>query len=485
MIGNSHWCVLGIWLPLLLFSFVVCLPRIFKSRKQKGQQHIKEHKQLFFFKLFGSTSAVTFLNTHRLPLVLLTAAYSRAMTTAASSTPPLSSPTSPAKGPVQVPPGKVWLNSDEPDDEYPLLSTSAIPPKKPGAVRIWVDGCFDMLHFGHANALRQARRLGTELFVGSHSDEEVMRFKGPPIMHAEERYEALRGCKWVDYVVENYPYCTRLKDMERLGIDFVAHGDDISVGLDGRNSYQEIIDAGKFKVVKRTEGISTTDLVGRMLLCTKNHMLQSMDEVQLENELFEQRPTTHYLTTSRKIVQFSNNSSPKTGDRVVYVDGSFDLFHIGHMRVLQNAREYGDYLIVGVYEDRVVNEQKGKNYPIMNLNERVLGVLSCRYVDEVVMGVPCDVTKELIESLGIDVVVSGKFSDGVAEGQPPTGYEVPKEMGIYREVDSGTTLSTDSLIDRVVENRLAFLKRQAEKRKKDKKSLENKPEEYKNVKELN
>ncbi|KPI90879.1 putative ethanolamine-phosphate cytidylyltransferase [Leptomonas seymouri] len=403
------------------------------------------------------------------------------MPTALSS----SSPMSPFSEPVQVPPGKVWLNADEPCDAYPLFCVTEIPPKKPGSVRIWVDGCFDMLHFGHANALRQARRLGTELFVGSHSDEEVMRFKGPPIMRAEERYEALRGCKWVDYVIENYPYCTRLKDMDRLEIDFVVHGDDISVGLDGRNSYQEIIDAGKFKVVKRTEGISTTDLVGRMLLCTKNHMLQSVDEVPLESELFEQSPTTHYLTTSRKIVQFSNNSSPKPGDRIVYVDGSFDLFHIGHMRVLENARKHGNYLIVGVYEDNVVNMHKGMNYPIMNLNERVLGVLSCRYVDEVVMGVPFEVTKELIESLNIDVVVGGRFSDLAAESQNSTGYEVPRELGIYIEVDSGTTLSTDSLIGRVVENRIAFLRRQAEKREKDKKSAKNKPDEYKNVRELN
>ncbi|KAK7199693.1 ethanolamine-phosphate cytidylyltransferase [Novymonas esmeraldas] len=395
-----------------------------------------------------------------------------------------SSPTAPSAR-VLPPPGKVWLNPDEPDDEYPLFCSTPIPPKKPGTVRLFVDGCFDMLHFGHANALRQAHRLGAELLVGCHSDEEVMRFKGPPIMHAEERYEALRACKWVEYVVENSAYCTRLKDIERLEIDYVVHGDDISVGLDGRNSYQEIIDAGRFKVVKRTEGISTTDLVGRMLLCTKNHMLKSLDEVHLEGPLFDSPPTMHYLTTSRKIVQFSNNSSPKPGDRIVYVDGSFDLFHIGHIRVLEKARELGDYLIVGVYEDQVVNEQKGKNYPIMNLNERVLGVLSCRYVDEVVMGVPFDVSKEVIDSLHIDIVVGGKFTDLPKEWQERTAYAVPKAMGIYHEVDSGSTLSTDSLIDRVVENRLAFLKRQAEKKLKDKKNQETKPAAYLNVEEVN
>lgn len=65
-----------------------------------------------------------------------------------------------------------------------------------------------------------------------------MKYKGPPIMHAEERYEALRACKWVNYVIENYPYCTRLKDILRFDIDYVVHGDDISFDLNGQNTYQ-------------------------------------------------------------------------------------------------------------------------------------------------------------------------------------------------------------------------------------------------------
>eukprot|EP00757_Euglenozoa_sp_SAG-D1_P016285 gene16286-692_t len=81
----------------------------------------------------------------------------------------------------------------------------------------------------------------------------------------KERYEAARACKWVDYVVEDAPYCTRVQDMIDMDIDAVVHGDDITIGKDGRNSYQDIIDIGKFQVVKRTEGISTTNLVDRIL----------------------------------------------------------------------------------------------------------------------------------------------------------------------------------------------------------------------------
>jgi ethanolamine-phosphate cytidylyltransferase len=371
---------------------------------------------------------------------------------------------------------RVHLNAHEPNDEYKLYGKGPIPKKKPGVTRIFVDGCFDMLHFGHTNALRQARALGHELFVGCHTNEEVMRFKGPPIMNAEERYEALRACKWVDYVIEDMPYCTRLKDIELLDVDFVAHGDDISTGLDGRNSYQEIIDAGKFKVFKRTDGISTTDLVGRMLLCTRDHQIRG---VPVDAE--DSRAQARYLTTTRKILQFSNSRSPTPDDRIVYVDGSFDLFHIGHVRLLQKAREQGTYVIVGLHEDSVTNAVKGSNYPIMNLNERVLGVLSCRYVDEVVMGVPFSVTDEVIKGLGVDVVVGGARCEEHDHGDP---WKVPKAKGIFREVDSGSELTTDGVIKRVMEHRQAFIERQKKKVVKDAAMEEAKPEEYRNVREV-
>ena len=373
---------------------------------------------------------------------------------------------------------RVHLNAHEPTDEYKMYGLGPIPKKKPGTVRIFVDGCFDMLHFGHTNALRQARALGHELFVGCHTNEEVIRFKGPPIMNAEERYEALRACKWVDYVVEGMPYCTRLKDVEMLDVDFVAHGDDISTGLDGRNSYQEIIDAGKFKVFKRTDGISTTDLVGRMLLCTREHQIRGVP-VDAEDS---SRAQMRYLTTTRKILQFSNSRSPTPDDKIVYVDGSFDLFHIGHVQLLRKARELGTYVIVGLHEDSVTNAVKGSNYPIMNLNERVLGVLSCRYVDEVVMGVPFAVTDEVIKGLNVDVVVGGKRNEAHDTQEDP--WKVPKAKGIFREMDSGSDLTTDGVIKRVMEHRQAFIERQKKKVVKGAAMEDAKPEEYRNVREV-
>ena len=57
--------------------------------------------------------------------------------------------------------------------------------------RVWSDGCYDMVHFGHANQLRQAKAMGDYLYVGVHSDEEISKHKGPPVFTAEERLLAL------------------------------------------------------------------------------------------------------------------------------------------------------------------------------------------------------------------------------------------------------------------------------------------------------
>lgn len=56
------------------------------------------------------------------------------------------------------------------------------------------------------------------------------------------------------------------------------HGDDITSDSSGQDCYRYVKAAGRFKVVKRTPGISTTDLVGRMLLCTKTHFIQSLEK---------------------------------------------------------------------------------------------------------------------------------------------------------------------------------------------------------------
>lgn len=69
--------------------------------------------------------------------------------------------------------------------------------------------------------------------------------------------------------------------------------------------------------------------------------------------------------------------------RVGYTTGVFDMFHIGHLNILRNAKEQCDFLIVGVSTDELVESYKHK-IPVIPFRERMAIVESIRYVDRVV-----------------------------------------------------------------------------------------------------
>ena len=285
--------------------------------------------------------------------------------------------------------------------------------KRRKQIRVWTDGCFDMVHFGHANALRQAKAMGDVLLVGVHSDAEITLHKGPPVFTQEERYKMVRAIKWVDEVVMGAPYVTTVETLDEYNCDFCVHGDDITLSADGKDTYEEVKSAGRYKECKRTAGVSTTNLVGRMLLMTKEHFdrapspIGNLDPTQVNKASSDpsaKSPWTcvsHFLPTSQRIVQFSDGKEPNPGDKIVYAAGAFDLFHVGLLDFLETAKNEGDYLIVGLHTDQVVNRYKGSNYPIMSLHQRVLSVLACRYVDQVIIGAPYRVTLELLEQFKV------------------------------------------------------------------------------------
>lgn len=342
-------------------------------------------------------------------------------------------------------------------------------------VRVWMDGAFDMMHFGHMNAFRQGRALGTFLVVGVNSDESITTCKGtPPVMNDEERLTAVEACKWVDVVVPNCPYIMSPeylnKMIEEHKIDYVVHGDDPCI-VDGKDVYQDAKDRGLYRSIPRTEGVSTTEIVGRMLTLNRDHhdkirsksadaQLISKQRVQLKSQ------ASNFLTSTNFLRIFSRGTvDPAPGNKIVYIDGAWDMFHAGHAGVLKQAKALGDYLIVGIHNDATVNQFHGSNYPIMNLNERVLSVLGCRYVDDVLIDAPWKPTRDMLKSMNITYVACGKTRDANVEFQPDKVYEVPKERGILEVLPSPSQLTVDVLVDRIVAQRDVFQKKVDKKMK--------------------
>ncbi|EED91198.1 predicted protein, partial [Thalassiosira pseudonana CCMP1335] len=91
--------------------------------------------------------------------------------------------------------------------------------------------------------------------------------------------------------------------------------------------------------------------------------------------------------------------------RTVYMDGVFDLFHMGHLHAIEQCAALGDHVIIGVTGDKDATGYKRR--PIISETDRTNIVKSLKLVDNVVCPCPLVVTNEFMNEWGIDLVVHG------------------------------------------------------------------------------
>jgi choline-phosphate cytidylyltransferase len=98
-------------------------------------------------------------------------------------------------------------------------------------------------------------------------------------MTAEERYESLRHCKWVDEVIPDAPWVVNQEFLDKHQIDYVAH-DSLpyadSSGA-GKDVYEFVKKVGRFKETQRTEGISTSDIIMRIVKDYNQYVMRNLD----------------------------------------------------------------------------------------------------------------------------------------------------------------------------------------------------------------
>lgn len=97
------------------------------------------------------------------------------------------------------------------------------------------------------------------------NDELTHSKKGRTVMTEDERYEAVRHCRYVDEVVRDAPWEVDEEYLTKHKIDFIAH-DDLPYGTDDCNDiYAPWKAKGMFVATERTEGVSTSDIVARIV----------------------------------------------------------------------------------------------------------------------------------------------------------------------------------------------------------------------------
>ncbi|XAR52850.1 Choline-phosphate cytidylyltransferase [Bertholletia excelsa] len=178
---------------------------------------------------------------------------------------------------------------DESNERLETIDCNSYPLPTDRPVRVYADGIYDLFHFGHARSLEQAKKSfpNAYLLVGCCNDQTTHKFKGKTVMTESERYESLRHCKWVDEVIPDAPWVITQEFIDKHTIDYVAHDSLPYADASGaaNDVYEFVKSIGKFKETKRTEGISTSDIIMRIVKDYNQYVMRNLDRGYSRKEL--------------------------------------------------------------------------------------------------------------------------------------------------------------------------------------------------------
>jgi choline-phosphate cytidylyltransferase len=132
----------------------------------------------------------------------------------------------------------------------------------------------------------------------------------------------------------------------------------------------------------------------------------------------------------------------------IYVDGVYDLFHAGHVTTLKYIKNMYQnvILIVGLISDK--DAEKYKRKPIINENNRLIILESCKYIDRIIMNAPLIIDKKFILKNNIDLVVHG-FNNKDDENKQKDFFKTPIEMNKFKTIPYSNIESTTDIINRI------------------------------------
>jgi D-beta-D-heptose 7-phosphate kinase/D-beta-D-heptose 1-phosphate adenosyltransferase len=148
--------------------------------------------------------------------------------------------------------------------------------------------------------------------------------------------------------------------------------------------------------------------------------------------------TEYKIQTVKSIVDIVTDSP------IIFTNGCFDLLHIGHIKLLEEAANLDGFLIVGINSDKSVRKIKGSNRPIIPEQERARIVAALECVDCVVLFDEATPQK-LIELIKPDIIVKGSdWEEGAI-----VGWEIAKQVvRVSIEPEHSTTAIIESVISK-------------------------------------
>jgi D-beta-D-heptose 7-phosphate kinase/D-beta-D-heptose 1-phosphate adenosyltransferase len=162
----------------------------------------------------------------------------------------------------------------------------------------------------------------------------------------------------------------------------------------------------------------------------------TLDEIEIYESRLHQSSSDAHIKTFEEIDRVVNRAKAH-GQRVVFTNGCFDILHVGHVKYLQEAKSFGDILIVGLNSDASVRVLKGPTRPVNTEDDRAYILAALDAVDYVVK-FSDDTPHDLIKMIAPDVLVKG----GDYEGKKVVGTEFAKVLKLVDFVDGKSTTKT-------------------------------------------
>lgn len=128
----------------------------------------------------------------------------------------------------------------------------------------------------------------------------------------------------------------------------------------------------------------------------------------------------------------------------IFVNGTFDLLHAGHLALLKAAKDLGGFVLVAIDSDYRVRQLKGAHRPVRAQQQRMQMLLALRYVDEVQIFNTAEQLVEIIKTYKPHIMVKG--SD--YKNQYIIGAEYCKNIHFIEKTDDSTTKTIESIFAR-------------------------------------
>ncbi|MFY9082770.1 D-glycero-beta-D-manno-heptose 1-phosphate adenylyltransferase, partial [Aliarcobacter butzleri] len=191
------------------------------------------------------------------------------------------------------------------------------------------------------------------------------------------------------------------------------------------------------------EAVSFANLAAGVVVGKLGSATTTLDEIyEYESSLHKSNSNSH-IKTFEEIEKLASKLH-NLGKKIVFTNGCFDILHVGHVKYLEEARSYGDVLILGLNADSSVKKLKGESRPINNQDDRAYILASLESVDYVVIFEE-ETPYELIKLIKPHVLVKG----GDYEGKDVVGQDIADELKLVKFVDGKSTTNT---IKRIQEN---------------------------------